>query len=77
MHHYLGGILKHLDCQPVIVGGVEDHVHLLASLSRTCRAAEMVNEVKKQHHRKLSLQDEFRLLLKRYEPAYDERFVWD
>ena len=30
-----------------------------------------------QHHRKLSFQDEFRLLLKRYELAYDERYVWD
>jgi REP element-mobilizing transposase RayT len=47
LHHYLGGILNHLDCQPIIVGGVEDHVHLLASLSRTCAAAEMVKEVKR------------------------------
>jgi REP element-mobilizing transposase RayT len=120
LHHYLGGILKHLDCQPIIVGGVEDHVHLLARLSRTCAAAEMVKEVKRgsslwakerdvlmrdfgwqngygmfsigasqnedvrryiaeqeQHHRKLSFQDEFRLLLKRYELAYDQRYVWD
>ena len=30
-----------------------------------------------QHHRKLPIQDEFRLLLKRYELAYDERYVWD
>jgi putative transposase len=30
-----------------------------------------------QHQRKLSFQDEFRLLLKRYELAYDERYVWD
>ena len=120
MHHYLGGILKNLDCQPIIVGGVEDHVHLLASLTRTCAAAEMVKEVKRgsslwvkgrevgmrdfgwqngygifsigssqiedvrryiaeqeQHHRKLTFQDEFRLLLKRYELAYDERYLWD
>jgi putative transposase len=47
LHHYLGGILKRLDCQPIIVGGIEDHVHLLASLSRTCQAAEMVKEVKR------------------------------
>ena len=47
LHRYLGGILKNLDCQPIIVGGVEDHVHLLASLSRTCTAAEMVKEVKR------------------------------
>jgi hypothetical protein len=25
----------------------------------------------------VSFQDEFRLLLKRYELAYDERYVWD
>jgi hypothetical protein len=26
MHHYLGGILANLNCQPIIVGGAEDHV---------------------------------------------------
>ena len=120
LHHYLGGILKNLECQPFVGGGVEDHVHLLASLSRTCAPAEMVKEVKRgsslwakerdagmwdfgwqngygifsigssqiedvrryiaeqeQHHRKVSFQDEFRLLQKRYELAYDERYVWD
>jgi REP element-mobilizing transposase RayT len=44
MHAYLGGILANLDCQPIIVGGVEDHVHLLCALART-RA--MVKEVKR------------------------------
>ena len=44
LHRYVGGILARLDCQPVIVGGVEDHVHLLCALSRTCEAAEMVKE---------------------------------
>jgi hypothetical protein len=39
VHQYIGGILGNLDCQPIIVGGVEDHVHLLCSLSRTCDAA--------------------------------------
>ena len=29
------------------------------------------------HHRKVSFQDEFRLLLKRYQVEYDERYVWD
>ena len=47
LHRYLGGILTHLECQPIIVGGVEDHVHLLCSLSRTCDAAAMVKEVKR------------------------------
>ena len=47
MHHYLGGILKGLDCPPIIVGGVEDHVHLLCALSRICAPADMVKEVKR------------------------------
>ena len=47
LHHYIGGILNQHDCQPVIVGGVEDHVHLLCALSRTITAAEMVKEVKR------------------------------
>ena len=29
LHRYLGGILTNLGCQPIIAGGVEDHVHLL------------------------------------------------
>jgi putative transposase len=31
----------------------------------------------RDHHRRLSFQDEFRELLKRYEIEYDERYVWD
>src|SRR5204863_1620267 len=47
LHRYLGGILTNHDCQPIIVGGVEDHVHLLFALSRTCEPAEIVKELKR------------------------------
>ena len=47
LHLYIGGILGRLECQPILVGGVEDHVHLLCALSRTCDAATMVKEVKR------------------------------
>jgi putative transposase len=47
LHRYLGGILTNLDCQPIIIGGVEDPVHILSTLSRTSAAAEMVKEVKR------------------------------
>jgi putative transposase len=47
LHRYLGGILVNHDCQPLIVGGVEDHVHILSTLSRTVTAAEMVKELKR------------------------------
>lgn len=120
LHRYLGGILAKHDCQPLIIGGVEDHVHLLSTFSRTCEAAEMVKEVKRgsslwlktkapdlsnfawqngygifsigfsqvgavrnysagqeEHYRKVTFQDEFRELLRRYEIEFDERYVWD
>src|SRR2546422_8229317 len=31
----------------------------------------------KEHHRRVSFQDEYRKFLKRYEIPYDERYVWD
>ena len=45
LHSYIGGVLNNLDCQSIIVGGVEDHVHILSTLSRTRQPAEMVKEV--------------------------------
>src|SRR5688500_17863412 len=47
LHCYLGGILKELGCQPLAIGGVEDHVHLLSTLARTCTPADMVKELKR------------------------------
>jgi REP element-mobilizing transposase RayT len=44
---YLAGILRHLDCPAVQVGGMQEHVHLLCRLSRTLAIAKMVEEVKK------------------------------
>jgi REP element-mobilizing transposase RayT len=120
LHRYLGGILTERNWQPLIVGGVEDHVHILSTLSRTGSVAEMVKELKRgsalwlksrnpglrdfawqggygifsigfsqvdvvrnyiatqeAHHRRLSFQDEFRELLKRYAVEFDEQFLWD
>jgi REP element-mobilizing transposase RayT len=47
LHRYRGGILNQLHCQSLVVGGVEDHVHALACLSRTCTLAEMIKELKR------------------------------
>ena len=120
LHRYIGGILQEHDCQPIITGGTEDHVHVLFALSRTQTAAEIIKEIKRsstlwlktknkdlhdfawqsgygifsigfsqvrtvrdyilgqeEHHRKISFQDEFRKLLRRYEIEFDERYLWD
>src|SRR6185436_5438816 len=47
LHSYLGAVSKQLDCPPILVGGVEDHVHLLARFGRTITQAEWVKELKR------------------------------
>ncbi len=47
LHSYLGGISKQLDCPPIQVGGMEDHVHVLARFGRTIAQAEWVKELKR------------------------------
>ena len=46
-HAYLGEISKRLDGPPMLVGGVEDHVHILARFGRTISQAEWVKELKR------------------------------
>ena len=47
LHACMGGVSKTLDCPPLIVGGVEDHVHLLCRFARTITQAEWVKELKR------------------------------
>ena len=50
LHAYLGGISAKLDCPPIKVGGVADHVHVLARLGRTITQADWVKELKRVSH---------------------------
>jgi len=47
LHAQLGAISKTLECLPVIIGGTEDHVHLLCRFARTITQAEWVKELKR------------------------------
>jgi putative transposase len=47
LHRYIGGVSKKLDCATLMVGGVEDHVHLLCRFGRTITQAEWVKELKR------------------------------
>src|SRR4051794_17114999 len=35
LHAYMGGILLEIDAQPLIIGGISDHVHVLVRLPKT------------------------------------------
>jgi putative transposase len=111
---------RELKSPSLIIDGTSDHVHILFSMGRVIRVADLVEEVKtgsskwiktkgrefrnfhwqkgygafsigqsnvmalkkyilgqKQHHRRITYQDEYRNLLQAYEIDYDERYVWD
>ena len=46
VHAYLTGTLRGLQCEPLQVGGMEHHVHILSGLSRTTSLAELVKKLK-------------------------------
>ncbi len=48
---YLGGVCKELNCQPIIVGGYVDHVHILCRLSPIVPVAKLT-ETTKSHSSK-------------------------
>ncbi len=48
LFHYLGGICKGLECNPIQVGGYRDHVHILCKLSKKITQIKLLEEVKKQ-----------------------------
>ena len=58
-HALLGSISGRLDCPPIIVGGTEDHVHLLARFGRTITQAEWVKELKRVSNVELNEQGHF------------------
>ena len=104
----------------MLVGGTEDHIHLLARLGCTITQADWVKELKRvsnlwiksqgkdcadfewqggyaafsvsqsnieqvtqyiagqeEHHRKISFQNELRVLLRKHATEWDEQYVWD
>lgn len=48
MHRFLGGTCNRLECPVLLVGGVEDHVHVLCCLGRTVSIADLVRELKRE-----------------------------
>ena len=46
-HAYLAGACKNLGCPALMVGGVEDHVHLLCRFSKTISVADLIRELKR------------------------------
>jgi REP element-mobilizing transposase RayT len=57
LYEYLGGICKGLDCNPVMVGGHKNHIHILCLLSRKVTQMKLLEEVKKQSSKWIKTKD--------------------
>jgi REP element-mobilizing transposase RayT len=47
LHAYLAGICKTLESPALLIGGVEDHVHLLCRFSKNLRLTDFLRELKR------------------------------
>jgi REP element-mobilizing transposase RayT len=53
IYAYMAGTLKNLDCHPIKIGGVEDHVHVLSSLSKNIAFSDLIGRLKGASSRRL------------------------
>lgn len=47
LYPYTSTVLKNLDCPAITIGGVDDHIHILCTLSKNLSIAQLIEEVKK------------------------------
>lgn len=47
IHAYLAGICKQQDCPTLVIGGVEDHVHILCRLGKQIDLSALIRELKR------------------------------
>jgi putative transposase len=50
---YIAGSLKNLECPAIVIGGVEDHIHILSSLSKNVALSELIGRIKGSSSKRL------------------------
>ena len=56
-HAYLAGACRNLDSPSLIVGGVEDHIHISCRLSKTMAIADLIRELKRESSKWIKTED--------------------
>jgi len=64
MHKYIGGIIKNIKGHPILINGVDDHVHILCIMPKEMSLAQFVQTIKsnsskwfgQMHHDKFAWQ---------------------
>jgi putative transposase len=53
IYAYMAGILKNLECHPIKIGGVEDHIHIFSSLSKNIAFSDLIGRLKGSSSKRL------------------------
>ena len=65
LYAYIGGIIKQNDSYPIKINGMENHIHVLSTLSKNLSLAKLVEEIKKNSSRWIKTKNH-----------YYEHFAW-
>jgi REP element-mobilizing transposase RayT len=58
LFEYIGGICKQMECNPIKVGGHQDHIHILCLLSRKVAQMTLLENIKKSSSKWIKTQGE-------------------
>jgi REP element-mobilizing transposase RayT len=47
LYNYIGGVLNNIECPPIKIGGIDDHIHILCRLSKKITTIKLLEEIKK------------------------------
>ena len=53
IYAYIAGILRNLQSPSIIIGGAEDHIHILSSLSKNVALSELIDRIKGSSSKRL------------------------
>lgn len=62
---YIGGVIRNIGGYPITVGGIENHIHILATMPKTMSVSEFVQKIKANSSRWIKTLDK-----------YYESFAW-
>jgi putative transposase len=57
MHAYLAGICRNHDSPAIVIGGVEDHVHILCRLGKQFEISNLLRELKRDSSKWIKLEN--------------------
>lgn len=120
LYAYMGSVIKSNESIPILINGIENHVHILCVMSKNIALSKLMEEIKrhssrwikginnyygkfawqggyggfsvspslhditkryienqKEHHKKVTFQEEYLMFLKQYRIEYNENYVWN